>query len=45
MDVDIGIGDGVGVGAGVGIAGAAEFGVFKKGVKVTVPKVKSSLKS
>lgn len=48
-----GLGDGegdgegvrVGVGVGVGIGGAAGFGPVKKGTKLTVPKLKSFLKS
>lgn len=47
-----GVGDGVGLGAGVGVGfglnprfGAAGFGASRNGVKVTVPSVKSFLKS
>ncbi len=38
-------GDGAGVGVGLGIAGAVGFGVVKNGEKLTVPRLKSFLKS
>jgi hypothetical protein len=39
------VGDGVGVGVGVGISGASGLGAVRKGVKITLPKLKSSSKS
>ena len=39
------VGVGVGVGVGAGFSGASELGAVRKGVKITVPKLKSSSES
>jgi len=51
-DVGVGLAEGVAVGLGVGVGmgvggefGAKGFDAFKMGTKLTVPRVKSSLKS
>ena len=43
----VGVGEAVGVGVGGGavFSGASEFGSVRKGVKMTLPKLKSSSKS
>ena len=43
--IGVGLGESVGVGVDVGVVGACGLGAVKKGTKLTIPKLKSFLKS